>query len=431
MDLYLIRNGSMKIKWIMILLCLMGMEDLQAQSIAPFTIEDCYQLARAHYPLIKKQDLIIQNSKYMLQNSSKANLPQLNVSGQASYQSETVSFPIMGAGISLPSLDKDQYKILADVSQNLLDGGNIRNQKAAIQVNEAVQQQSLEVSLQIVKERINQIYFSILLLDEQLKQNAIRMNELNSSAAKVSALIKNGSSFRSNLDELKAELVKAEMTNIELKTQLQANLEMLSLLTGSNITSSSQLIIPRPLSNQAIISRPELKLFDLRKKVYSIDEQRLQTDYLPKISAFFQGGYGRPALNFIKNEFGPWYITGLRLNWAFGSLYTLKDSKKILNLNKLSVEAEKEGFLQNTRVELTRQTNEILKYTALIEQDKKAIELRASIKIAAQAQQENGVITMRDYISQLNAENSARQTLILHTIQLLQSQYNYRYTSGN
>ncbi|EOR93600.1 Outer membrane efflux protein [Arcticibacter svalbardensis MN12-7] len=407
------------------------MKDLLAQSTAPFTIEVCYQLAKEHYPLIKKRELILQNSKYLLQNSSKTNLPQLNVSGQASYQSETVSFPTMGAGISFPSLDKDQYKILADVSQNLLDGGNTRNQKAAIRANEAVQQQSLEVNLQAVKERINQVYFSILLLDEQLKQNAIRISDLNSSAAKVSALIKNGTSFRSNMDELKAELVQAEMTNIEIRTQSQANLEMLSILTGSTITSPSELIVPKPLSSPPTINRPELKLYDLQKKIYAIDEQKLQTDYLPKLSAFFQGGYGRPTLNFIKNEFGPWYITGVRLNWAFGSLYTLKDNKKIVNLNRLSIEVERESFLQNTTINLTRQTNEILKFKALIEQDRKVIELRASIKKAAQAQQENGVITMRDYISQLNAENSARQTLILHTIQLLQSQYNYLYTSGN
>ncbi len=413
------------------MLCSISMKDLLAQSTAPFTIEVCYQLAKEHYPLIKKQELILQKSKYLLQNSSKTNLPQLNVSGQASYQSETVSFPAMGAGISLSSLDKDQYKILADVSQNLFDGGNTHHQKAAIRANEAVQQQSLEVSLQVIKDRINQIYFSILLLDEQLKQNTIRTSDLNSSAAKVSALIKNGTSFRSNLDELKAELVQAEMTNIEIKTQSQANLEMLSLLTGSTITRPSQLIVPKPLSSPATINRPELKLYDLQKKVYTIDEQKLHTDYLPKVSAFFQGGYGRPTLNFIKNEFGPWYITGVRLNWAFGSLYTLKDNKKILNLNKLSVEAERESFLQNTTVNLAQQTNEILKFKALIEQDRKAIELRASIKKAAQAQQENGVITMRDYISQLNAENIARQALILHTIQLLQSQYNYIYTSGN
>lgn len=424
-----------KVKIQILVLCFCFLQTwLFGQSEQTLSIEECYTLARENFPLIKKYDLIRKSSGFSLDNASKLFLPQLAVSGQASYQSQTINFsevipPI--PGVNLPSLSKYQYKIQAEISQIIYDAGDIRNQKTAIKANEAVQEQNIEVNLRTLNDRINQIYFAIILMDEQLKQNEIRKSELQSQLDKTQAALTNGTSFRSNADQLKAELINVDMNGIEFRSNWAAYLEILSIMIDKKMDPETKLAMPAEKEIGNEINRPELKLYDLQKRLYDVEERKLQSVYTPKISAFFQGAYGRPTLNIIQNEFGPWFITGVRLNWNLGSLYSLKKNKQILHMNRQSVDVDKEIFLYNTNLTLSQQNGDIQKYRDLIEQDKAVIQLRESVKKSSQAQLENGVITVHEYISQLNSENTSRQTMILHSIQLLQAEYKHRYTSGN
>ncbi|WP_225975183.1 TolC family protein [Anseongella ginsenosidimutans] len=402
----------------------------------PLTLEECHALARENYPLIKKLDLISKSSTYSLANASRLYLPQLSISGQASYQSGTVNFSdaLGGAlppGVSVPSLSKDQYKITAEVNQTLYDGGAISNRRAAIKAGDALEKQQVEVALHALNERVNQVYFSILLMEEQLRQNETRKADLESSAQKVAAALKYGTAFLSNLDEIKAEIINANMASIQFHSNRKAYLHMLGLLIDRELGDSTRLTMPAAAVPEPVINRPELELYQLQKDLLEVEEKKLRTAYRPKLSAFFQGAYGRPTLNFIADDFSPWYITGARLTWNFGSLYTLKNDKRNLEIRRKTIDLEKETFLLNTHLSMRQENEEIRKYRELIAEDEKAIKLRASVRKAAEAQLENGVITTHDYINQLNAENLARQTLILHKIRLLQAQYNYRHTTGN
>ncbi|MGH2646666.1 MAG: TolC family protein, partial [Ginsengibacter sp.] len=258
------------------------------------TIEECYKLAKQNYPLIKKHDLIEKSASYSLENASKLYLPQFAVNGQASYQSQTIDFskalpPIPGA--SFPTLSKDQYKIQAEVSQQIYDGGVSKNQKELILANDSIQQQSLEVSLNNIKDRVTQIYFSILLMSEQLKQNEIRKSDLQSALNKQTAALQNGTAFKSNVDELKAEVINVDMADIEFEANSKAYTNMLSLLIGETIDDNTELTEPEPAPVNPGINRPELKLFDLQKKSFDIKEKQLKSDYTPKLSAFVQGAY--------------------------------------------------------------------------------------------------------------------------------------------
>ncbi|MFC0182455.1 Outer membrane protein TolC [Pseudarcicella hirudinis] len=415
-----------------ICLALAGMA-ANAQS-GQFTLQECYAFARENYPLIRKLNLISKSSAYSLENASKLYLPQLNVTAQASYQSQTISFPdiFQGApGISLPNISKDQYKIQAEITQAIYDGGNVNNQIASVKASEAIQQQNIEVALYAVNERINQIYFSVLLMDEQLKQNDIRKSNLQNSIDKIAGALRYGTAFRSNLDELKAEVINADMSETEFRSNRSAYLQMLGALIGKTTTDSTKLMMPSSGIVNTDINRPELKLYGLQKELYKVEEKKLRTEYTPKLNAFFQGAYGRPTLNIINNQFGPWYIVGARMNWNLGSLYTLKNNRQNLEISRQSIDIDQETFLLNTNLTIRQEQGDISKYQTLIRQDQKVIELRASVKKASEAQLENGVITTHDFINQLNAENLARQTLILHSIQLLQAQYKLSHTTGN
>ncbi|WPV01566.1 TolC family protein [Mucilaginibacter sp. cycad4] len=401
---------------------------VQAQE--KLTLAECYRLARENYPVIKKMDLISQTSQFTLENANKRYLPQISFSGQASYQSQTIAFPSALAG-ALPQISKDQYKIQGEVDQQLYDGGAVHQQNEVTKANTDLQRQNLEVSLYTLNDRVNNIFFSILLVDAQLKQNELQKGNLQTQAQKTQASFNNGVAFQSNVNELQAEVMSTDMATTEYTANRTAYLRMLSLLIGKEVTSSAQLQTPGAISHTGDINRPELKAYDLQKSVYDAQEKQLRSDYLPKFSAFFQGAYGRPTLNIVENQFGAWYITGIRLNWSLGSLYTLGNSKKILNLNRQSADADKATFLLNTKMDLAQQDEQVKKYNDLIQQDEKTIALRESVTKSATAQLENGVITTHEYVQQVNAENLARQNLILHRIQLVQAQYNFNYKSGN
>lgn len=423
-----------KICFFIISYWLLGMGFVNAQAI---TIEDCYRLAGANYPAIKKMELISKTTGYEMENAGKRFLPQVSFSGQATYQSQVVDYEKLFGGIALPpgitppTLSKDQYRIQGEISQLLYDAGSTRNQKDMIIANNEIQEQNLETNLYAIKDRINSIYFSVLLTDAQLKQNELNRENLQTQVQKTEAALRNGTAFRSSLDELKAEIVNIEMAGTTLKSNRTALLKMLSLFIGKELSAVAELTVPVTEVMLSTMNRPELKLFDLQRSVYDVQRKVLKSAYLPQVNAFFQGAYGRPTLNIIENKFGAWYMGGVRFNWSLGSLYSLANKKNILMLNQKSVEADRETFLFNTKLELTRQDENINKFTELIKQDDEAIALRSSVAKAAGAQLNNGVITTHEYIQKVNAEHLARQNKILHQVQLLQAKYNQKFITGN
>lgn len=402
----------------------------QEQSLS---LQKGYELAQQNYPLIKQRELIKQTTDYTIENLGKGFLPQIYLSGQATYQSEVTEVNLRSVpGIIVQPLSKDQYKILADVNQLIYDGGVIKQQKNIQQLSDDLEQQKVEVELYRLKERINQLFLGVLYLDEQLKQVDLIKADLNNGIKRVEAQVNNGVAFKSNLNVLQAELLKADQRAIELKASRKGFIDVLSLFINQPLSADTKLGRPdidgSVLGND--IQRPELKLYSTQEKLLGGQFRLADSRNRPRASLFFQGGYGRPSLNFFKNEFDFFYTTGLRLNWSLGGLYTQKREKKIIELNQKTVDIQKEVFLFNTNTQLKQQQSEVEKLQRLIATDTEIIDLRTKVKDAAKAQLENGVITANDYLREVNAEDLARQTLISHQIQLLQAQINYQTISG-
>ena len=398
------------------------------------SLEQCYVWARANYPDIAKLELMDRTEVYELSNLGKRFLPQLAITGQASYQSQAVDFQnAVGRlpGLFLPTIAKDQYRIHGEVSQLIYDGGDLDKQKALSRANVALQKQSTEISLYAVRQRVNNIYFSILLIEEQAKRNVLHAENINVRIRKMEASVKNGTALRSALDELRAELLHIQQQDVEFQTSKHAYINMLSLFIGKELSEVAIFSRPGlPLDDRSI-ERPELGAFELQRALYKIQRSQLNVAYLPKISAFFQAAYGRPTLNIVENRFGPWYITGLRLSWSLESLYMLPNKRKLFDLSDAAVETDRRTFLLNTKLELAQQDAQVAKYVKLIAEDEKLIGLRTSIRTAAEAQLENGVITISEYVQKVNAENLAWQSRILHQIQLLQARYHQKFISLN
>ncbi|PZR25326.1 MAG: transporter [Citrobacter freundii] len=404
---------------------------LQAQESVHLNLEQVYNEARNNYPAIRQKDLVKKTAELNIDNLSKAYLPQLQFNGQASYQSDVTKINIPLPGITVPSLSKDQYKITADISQTIYDGGTIRAQKEWQQLNAGVEDGKAEVELYQLKERINQLYLGVLYLDEQLKQSELVRNDLNNGIRTVNVQVNNGVAFRSNLNLLKAELLKADQRVIELNASRRGMINTLGLFL--NRALSENIVFekpPEPVTMDAQIARPELNLYSNQSKLFAQQDKLIDSKNLPKFSAFLQGGYGRPGLNFLDNSFDLFYVAGVRLNWSLGGLYTKKKEKELVRISQQQVDVQKETFLLNANARLIQEQSDIDKLQKLVATDREIIDLRRSVKDAAKAQLDNGVITASNYLDEVNAEDQARQSMITHQLQLLQAKINYQTISG-
>lgn len=403
-----------------------GAQDKQALSL-----EECYEQAKVNYPLVKKRALINKSKDYSIDNAGKRYLPQLSINGQATYQSAVTEIPISVPGIEVPQLKKDQYKIYGEINQSIYDGGEIKQEQETHRAVSAIEEQRLEIDLYQLKGRINQLFFGLLLIEEQLRQNTLLVKDIDLGIRKIQGAINNGTALKSNADVLKAERLNALQQATDMRATRHAYLDMLSLFINQSLDSAITLVKPAPVLSSQEIQRPELSFYDYQLRSLDVQENSINAKNRPKLDFFFQGGYGRPALNILKPGFETYYIGGVRLRWNIAGLYTLKKEKAILENNRLIIAADKETFLFNTSYELKQERAAINKYGDLLKSDDEIITLREKVKNTSIAQLENGVITTSDYLREVNAEDQARLNKIVHEIQLLSTQYNNKYTVGN
>lgn len=404
------------------------------------TLTECYEWARTNYPQIRQQNLIEQTEQYNLANAAKGWLPQVGISAKATYQSDVTKLPFDAAklsavmpGLEIPTLSKDQYQVVAEVNQTIWDGGAIRSTRQLTHAQAVADREQLESDLYSLNDRVNQLYFGCLLQDELLRQNDLLQKELQVNIDRIDGMIANGVANQSDLESMQVELLNARQKEIELKASRTAYRQMLCTLIAKPVSGNMQLQIPS-LPGSALsaeIERPELKALEAKNYLLQTQHKQITAGLMPRLGAFVQGGYGRPGLNMLEDDFKPFYIAGLRMTWNLGKLYTLKNDRRKVEVSRESVDVQRETFLFNTRLQLTQQNVEIQKMTDLMKADNEIIRLRTSIKQAAEVKLANGVISVTDLIREINAEDLAKQASATHQIQQLMSIYNYMYTTNN
>jgi len=407
------------------------------------TIETCQEKAKANYPLVKQYGLIEQTARYNIDNANRGYLPQLTLSAKATYQSDVTQIPstlsdilstLAHKTISFQSLPKDQYQAVLEASQLIWDGGIISAQNKITKAGAEVEKQKLEVDLYTLKDRVNQLYFGILLLDEQLKQTDILKIDLQTNFNRVASLVTNGVASQPDLDAIKVELINVDQRVSDINNTRKTYTIMLSALTGLEVTDKTELKKPETdlsVLNETANHRPELSLFDAQAKLFENQKSLVTAGNLPKVGVFVQGGYGLPALNMFDPNFAGFYIAGLRLSCNISGFYTQKDNLSKLDVSKKTVSIQKETFLFNNNLVTKQQRNEVEKIQSNLKSDEEIIGLRQNIKKSTQSKQINGTASVSDLIRDVNDENQARQLKSLHEIQLLMNVYQLKNNTNN
>ena len=402
------------------------------------TLEQCQQAAERNYPLIAQHDLVARTTDLTVANIQKGWLPQLSATAQATYQSAVTAWPdemkglMQQMGVDMKGLAKDQYRVGLDLQQTVFDGGAIGAQKQVAREQGAVQQAQLDVSLYQVRQRVNEMYFGLLLLDDQICLNNDLQEQLAASEKKLSSMVKHGTAAQCDLNNVTAERLNVIQQMTTLESQRRVLMAMLGTFCGLEMAQVS-----KPAAVEAVDgnNRPELRLIDCQLRLADAQDRALTAALLPRLGVFAQGFYGYPGYNMFKDMMGRQWswngMVGARLTWNIGALYTHRNDKAKVQLQRETAQNQREVFLFNNRLEQMQQNEAIDRYRRLMSQDDEIIALREQVRKAAESKLSHGIIDVNDLLRDINSENAARLQRSIHEIEMLKQMYDLKYTTNN
>ena len=403
------------------------------------TLEECQQAAERNYPLIQQYGLIEKTTELTVTNIQKGWLPQVSASAQATLQSDVTAFPdqiqkvYQTMGIDMQGLKKDQYRVGIDIQQTVFDGGAIKNQKEIARQQGKVQAAQNEVNLYNVRKRVNEMYFGLLLINEQIALNKDLQRLLEQNEKKLASMVKGGTAAESDYLNVKAERLNVAQQMTGLQAQRQALVRMLSAFCGIEVKQIVRPPLTPPVGGGN--ARPELRAIDAQLRLADAQEKALDAALMPKLGVFAQGYYGYPGYNMfedmLSHKFSWNGMIGARLTWNIGALYTRKNDKAKIQLQRDMAETNRDVFLFNNNLEQIQQNENIQRYKKLMADDEEIISLRSSIRKAAESKLSHGIIDVNDLVKEINNENAAKVQQTVHEIEMLKEIYDLKYTTNN
>lgn len=402
------------------------------------SVERCKEMAREHYPLIRRYGLIEQSRDYTLSNAARAWLPQVTLSGQATLQSDVVSWPeefesmLAMQGLDMPGIRRDQYKVQIDVQQTLWDGGKSRTDRAIAEGEAAQERMSTEVELYAVDSRVEEIYFGILLMQEQQRQIGEMMQRLQTNLDQVNALVENGMAMQADADAVEVQLLTQRQSLGQVQARLQSFRRILGLFIGEEL---GEVPLPMPVAEEPVgydSERPELRLMDAQMALLQAREQMVDVSLAPRVALFAQGYYGYPGLNMFENMVSHRWtlngIVGVRMNWNISSLYTSKTSRRQLQNARDNVMLQREVFAFNSRLQAEQESAEVRRIREAIADDDRIVALRSRVREAAEVRLQEGMIDTHDLLGKISDETSAKIARSTHQIELVKAIYDLKHT---
>lgn len=409
-------------------------------SAEEYTLDGIQQLARSNYPAIRQFELIDRIADFSLANASSAWVPQISLSGQATYQSDVVSFPesmtdvFSMLGVDISGLRKDQYKLALNIEQILWDGGYTKSRKEAVLAEKEVSSKSLEVELYALTDKVNQLYFGILVLDEQLRLNDLTAGILEDNRKIIRSYIDNGLAGPSDLAKVEAEIIANSQQRTRIYCSRKAHIQVLSVMTGRELSEEDTFVRPEPVlySDSPQSNRPELQLYEAMAASIEAGRTAVKSMLMPRFSLFAQGLYGYPGLNMFEDmmeyRWRPNFYVGVRFQWNISAFYTKRNTERRLDASVRQVELQRETFQYGKRIEQVRLNADIEQMREILADDDRLINIRTSIREASESQLQNGTLLISDLLKDINDEHRARIDKSIHELEYLKKLYEMKYT---
>lgn len=420
------------------------------------TLDECHRLASENYPAINKYNLIEQSTEVSIQKLNMGYVPQLAFLAQASIQSDVPTLPdplrsldgIMGEYISsrLPEkqlesgnygfVPKDQYRIALSLEQVIWDGGTINAQKNLARVQGEAQKAESDVDMYALRDRVNNLFFGILLLDEKIQLLEAVEELLLANYSKLDTLYSGGLVTSADKANLKAELISVQQQIIQLQYSRSSCSKMLSLFVGKSIDEYDGLQKPSllevlPIENK----RPELEMMNAKLKIFDAQEKLVNTSVRPRLSIYGLAMFSNCGYDIFKNMFAralrPDASIGIQLKWNISNFYTYKKTRKQLEIGRQMVESGRETFLFNMGMLDMQNTESIVKFREMMRKDEEIVELRTEIRESTESKLEGGLVDINALLADIQKENKAKNDLASHEIELLKQMYELKNRNNN
>lgn len=405
--------------------------------LAAISLEECYTLARNNYPLVRQYELTEAMSRYSFENAAMGYVPQISLGGQATLQSDVTEFPeafnnlLALAGVEMKGLSHDQYKVQLDISQTIWDGGYSKAQREAVKAQAEVSRLTLDKDIDALKTRINQMYFGILVMEENIRTSLYMDTLMTANLKIVESAVRNGTALASDTDNIRVELLTLRQQRRQLESAVRTYKDMLGIMIGRRIEDSEVFEKPEVmLVDTGLNKRTELLLFDARIRELELQKKMLDVAVMPKFAFFAQGWYGKPGLNIfddmVYNKMSWNGIAGITFKWNISGFYTRKNDLRSIDLSQRSVELQRDAFKWNTDLQQTQIQNEIDRMYEMKASDDEIVRLRESVRKVSESKYRNGIITVNDLLRDMMNENNAKVERSRHELELLKNIYDLK-----
>ncbi len=403
---------------------------LLAQPMGSLTLTEAYQMVEQNYPMARNAPLLDQASTLNQEVINKNRLPALTANAEARIQTENVTLMSgdpNGLNFQVPL---ESYRVYVGFDYKLYDGGMSTAQRQIEEASLQVNQKTLEVNLRALKDRVNQLFFGILLARQQQTLLGTSIESINTNIEILQAGYDNGTVLQSEVFKLKVRSLELASDNARLEGNVKAYTSVLSELLGTQIAPDTQLVLPDALqtflSGNMELSRPELDLYEQQSKLINAQEGIFDARRKPVMSLFAQGGVGYPnPLNFVDINSSTYALGGVRMGWNITDWNKSKREKEKLRVQQSQNQLSKETFVHDIRSRDGEFQEKINALKEQLENDLRIVDLQMEILEQTEVQLANGVINTNDYLLQVNAELSARQQYELHAVQLKQLEIDY------
>lgn len=405
--------------------------------LAAISLEECYTLARNNYPLVRQYELTEAMSRYSFENAAMGYVPQISVGAQATLQSDVTEFPeafnnlLALAGVDMKGLSHDQYKVQLDISQTIWDGGYSKAQREAVKAQAEVSRLTLDKDIDALKTRINQMYFGILVMEENIRTSLYMDTLMTANLEIVESAVRNGTALASDTDNIRVELLTLRQQRRQFESAVRTYKDMLAIMIGRRIEDSEVFEKPEVmLVDTGLNKRTELLLFDARIRELELQKKMLDVAVMPKFAFFAQGWYGKPGLNIfddmVYNKMSWNGIAGITFKWNISGFYTRKNDLRSIDLSQRSVELQRDAFKWNTDLQQTQIQNEIDRMYEMKASDDEIVRLRESVRKVSESKYRNGIITVNDLLRDMMNENNAKVERSRHELELLKNIYDLK-----
>ncbi len=392
-----------------------------AQSL---TLDGCRRMAQDNYPAIKQYGMIERSRDYSIANAAKSWLPQVSLSAGGYGFTDIID---SDSKATMMGLDMDNFVASASVvvKQNIYDGGKTSLNRRMAKAEADIEAHQLDVTMYDINSRVEQIYFSLLLIDEQLKQNSMLQSDLDVSLNTIESMMQGGIANQSDKDVLRVEQLKTEQRHDQLAASHHTYMRMLSHFVGMTLDDNTRLEKPSMINDAEKDAgrRPEMRLFAAQEKMLDLQRNKLDAALRPTVEFMGMGTYHTKVSELVNNGF---LLGGLSVSWNIGALYTRKNDLRRLDEQRQKIAIQRETFLFNNTLQQEETDGTVVTLRKQLAHDDEIVSLRESIRTASRKKVELGTMSVNDLVQDINAVAMARAQRAEHEVLLLQALYRLR-----